>query len=61
MPEELNAADVHDDVHRVGQELQGELRLQQRVDLLDMIGYVFTDVLREMIFFSKTQKFAFDI
>lgn len=47
VPQELHAPDVHNDVHRVGQELQGELCLQQCMDLLNMIGYVFTDVLSD--------------
>ena len=37
VPQELDAADVDDDVHRVGQQLQGELCLQQRVDLLHVV------------------------
>lgn len=47
VPQELHAPDVHYDVHRVGQELQGELCLQQCMDLLNMVGYVFTDVLSD--------------
>lgn len=47
VPQELHTPDVHYDVHRVGQELQGELCLQQCMDLLNMIRYVFTDVLSD--------------
>lgn len=54
VPEELHAPDVHYDVHGVGQELQGELGLQQCVDLLDMIGYVFTDVLSDRQMHSQS-------
>ena len=38
--------DVNNDVHRVGQEFQGELCLQKGMDLLHMVRDVFTDVLK---------------
>lgn len=41
-----NSPDVDDDVDRVGQELQGELCLQQGVNLLHMVRDVLTDVLK---------------
>lgn len=42
----MSLPDVHDDVDRVGEELQGELGLQQGVDLLHVVRDVLTDVLR---------------
>lgn len=38
--------DVHNDVDGVGQELQGELGLQEGVDLLHMVRDVLADILR---------------
>lgn len=37
VPQQLHTANVHNDVDRIGQQLQGELSLQQSVDLLHMI------------------------
>ncbi len=54
VPEELHASDVHYDVHWVRQELQGELGLQQGMDLLNMIRYVFTDVLSDRQMYSQS-------
>lgn len=54
VPEELHASDVHYDIHRVRQELQGELCLQQGMDLLNMIRYVFTDVLSDRQMHSQS-------
>lgn len=41
-----NSPDVDDDVDGVGQQLQGELGLQQGVNLLHMVRDVLTDVLK---------------
>lgn len=54
VPEELHASDVHYDVYRVRQELQGELGLQQGMDLLNMIRYIFTDVLSDRQMHSQS-------
>lgn len=47
VPEQLDGVDVYNDIDRVGQELQGELRLEEGMDLLDVVGNVFTNVLRQ--------------
>lgn len=46
VPEELHRVDVHDHADGVGQQLQGELRLQEGVDLFDMVRDIFTNVLQ---------------
>lgn len=43
--ESEDSPDVNDDVDGVGQQLQGEFRLQEGVNLLHMIRDVLTDVL----------------
>lgn len=47
VPEQLDGVDVYDDIDRIGQQLQGELRLKEGVDLLDVVGNIFTNVLRQ--------------
>lgn len=47
VPEQLDCVDVYNDIDRIGQQLQGELRLKERVDLLDMVGNIFTNVLQQ--------------
>lgn len=44
-----DSPDVNDDVDRVGQQFQGELCLQQGMNLLHMVRDVLTDVLKSHI------------
>lgn len=47
VPEQLDCVDVYNDIDRIGQQLQGELCLKERVNLLDMVGNIFTNVLQQ--------------
>lgn len=47
VPEQLDCVDVYNDIDGIGQQLQGELGLKERMDLLDMVGNIFTNVLRQ--------------
>lgn len=46
VPEELHCVDVHNHIDGVGQQLQGELRFKEGMDLLNMIRNIFTNVLQ---------------
>ena len=46
VPEELHRVDVHDHIDRVGQQLQGELGLKEGMDLFNMVGNIFANVLQ---------------
>lgn len=46
VPEELHCVDVHNHVDGVGQQLQGEFSLKEGMDLLNVIGNVFANVLQ---------------